>query len=238
MTAELDLHHLAAAYALDALDAGERMAFEAHYTDCVVCSQDVNDFRSTLAGLGELTAVAAPASLRAEVLDRIATTRQLSPQVTKLADRRHRRPSLLAAAAAVVLFIAAASFLVGRGSHTDDAFADELAQVLAQPDVRLVDLPATSDAARGHFRVAWSALSGQTAIIGNDLLPADDGLVYELWLIDAAGPVPAHLLDRAGSGEVRRVLELAGQPLKWGVTIEPAGGSPSPTGEILFLGDA
>ena len=44
---DIDVHHLAAAYALDALDRHEREAFEAHYDKCDVCRSDVMEFRET-----------------------------------------------------------------------------------------------------------------------------------------------------------------------------------------------
>lgn len=239
MTSELDLHHLAAAYALDALDADERVAFEAHYHDCDVCSQDVRDFRSTLAAVSAPSAATPPTELKARVLDQIAVTRQLSPRVvTRTLTSPSRRPSLLAAAAALLMFVATSAFLVGRSSQNDDAFASKLEQVLAEPDVQMVDLTAMANSATGHIRIAWSATSGQAAIIGGGLAAPDDDMVYELWLIDDSGPQPVHLLDDASGGEVRRILSMAGVPLKWGVTIEPDGGSATPTGTVLFLGDA
>lgn len=236
----LDLHHLAAAYALDALEIDERVAFEAHYHDCDVCTGDVVNFRATLAALGDLSASAPPAELRARVLLQVAQTRQLSPRVIPWAPRR--RPSWLAVAASVVLIVAAAAFLVGRDSGTEDAFAEQLEQVLAEPDVRVVDLAATAGNA-GHIRVAWSVGIDQAAVIGSDLPPPGPGSVYELWLIGDSGPIPMRMLDEAETGEVRRILELPGPngtagAIKWGITIEPAAGSASPSGEVLFLADA
>ena len=243
MSSELDLHHLAAAYALDALDADERIAFEMHYHDCPVCNQDVGDFRATAAALGELSMTAPPADLRARVLQQVATTRQLSPIVATRTIGATRRPTLLAAAAAVLLIVATSAFVVGRGSQNDDAFAAQLEQVMAQPDVRMVDLTATSAGTTGHIHVAWSATTQRAAVIGDGLMSPSDGSVYELWLIDASGPVAMQLLDAANGGDVRRILtdtggSMAGAPMKWGITIEPAAGSATPTGEILFLADA
>lgn len=234
----LDLHHLAAAYALDALEPDERMAFEAHYHDCDICTGDVVNFRATLAALGELSAAAPPAELRARVLQQVAQTRQLSPRVIPWTPRR--RPSWLAAAASVVLIVATTAFFVGRDSNTGDAFAEQLEQVLAEPDVRVVDLAATSGGT-GHIRVAWSAGMSQAAVIGSDLPAPAAGSVYELWLIADSGPIPMRMLDGADEGELRRILSMPGSdgtPLRWGITIEPEAGSASPTGEILFLADA
>lgn len=237
MSSELDLHHLAAAYALDALDTDERIAFEAHYHDCQVCSQDVRDFRTTVAALGELSVAAPPADLKARVLQQVATTRQLSP-IVATRTFAPRRPSLLAAAAAVLLVVATTAFVVGRGSQDSDAFAAQLEEVMAAPDVRVVELAATSAITTGYVHVAWSADRQQAAIIGDGLMSPSEGSVYELWLIDETGAVPMELLDAADGGDVRRILTgMPGNPVKWGITIEPAAGSATPTGEVLFLGN-
>ncbi|MCE9622361.1 MAG: anti-sigma factor [Actinomycetia bacterium] len=237
MSSELDLHHLAAAYALDAVDADERIAFEAHYHDCEVCSHDVRDFRATVAALGELSVTAPPPDLKARVLQQVAVTRQLSPHVAARDSASPRRVSWLAAAAAVLLIVATTSYVVGRGSQDDDAFASQLEQVLAEPDVRMVDLEATSATTSGRIHVAWSASLQQAAVIGDGLVSPNDGLVYELWLINDTGAQATRMLDSAEGGDVRRILSLSGTPTKWGITIEPAAGSAVVTGEILFLGN-
>lgn len=240
MSPNLDLHHLAAAYALDALDVDERIAFEAHYHDCDVCSHDVGHFRSTLAALGELSVVAAPDDLKARVLQQVSVTRQLSPRLAtrNVRSTPRRRPMLLAAAAAALLvLVASTAFIVGRDTQNDDAFASELEQVMAQPDVQIVDLAATSATTAGHVRIAWSATARRAAVIADGLHTPEDGSVYELWMIDDSGAVPTRMLDAADGGDVRRILGMPGAPVKWGITIEPKAGSASPTGEILFLAD-
>ena len=68
-----DLHHLAAAYALDALEPDERAAFEAHYPSCEICSREVVEFRQTAAVLAAQTATPPPADLRAAVMAEVRT---------------------------------------------------------------------------------------------------------------------------------------------------------------------
>jgi anti-sigma-K factor RskA len=237
---DIDIHHLAAAYALDALDARERAVFEAHYPSCDVCRADVLDFRSTLAVVAEAEAVAPPADLRRRVLDEIAQTRQLSPHlpasVTDLAERRRRRQrttaTVVAAAAAAGLFTAGA-LLVDRGDSP--AYATELANVLEQSDARLVTLDGGGD---GRVRVAWSGGAERAVLLADDLPEAPEGMAYELWLIDEQGPVPMNVLDRADGGEIRDAIVIDGdadrKPTAWGITLEPAAGSATPTGDILF----
>ncbi len=239
---DIDIHHLGAAYALDALDERERMAFEAHYPSCEVCRADVLAFRSTLTQVASAQASDPPASMKSKVMAEVAQTRQLSPllpdRVSDLAERRRRRQrsvaGLLAAAAAVVLFVAGA--LVVRTSNDSPAYADALAEVMRQPDARMLTLVPGEGRTDGVVKVAWSS-SGETAVLVADGLPvAPDGSAYELWLIAGGVPQPMEVLQSADEGEIRAVLDIEGAPDAWGVTIEPEGGSPAPTGEILFLG--
>jgi anti-sigma-K factor RskA len=231
-----DIHHLAAAYALDAVDDRERAAFEAHYPSCDVCRTDVLEYRDTLAQLADAAPVAPGADVRDRVLAEIARTRQLSPllPVSELAERRRRRrrvlSTTLAAAAAMVLVVAGA-LLVSRDDQP--AFADELAAVLAQPDARLVPL----DGDAGTVRVVWSDEADRAAFLADDLPAAPDGEAYELWLIDDGGAVPMHLLDPAADGEVRATFDIRASPVAWGVTLEPVEGSAAPTGEILYVAE-
>ena len=126
MSTNLDIHHLAAAYALDALDDRERPAFAAHYPACEVCAPDVHDFRSTLTAISVLSATPPPADVKDAVIGQIATTRQLSPllphSVGLAGRRRSIAKSMLAAAAAVLLIVGTAASASGRWSHTDNAF--------------------------------------------------------------------------------------------------------------------
>ena len=47
-----------------------------------------------------------------------------------------------------------------------------------------------------------------------------------------------HVLDKAGGGRVRRVVDVGGSPTKWAVTVEPDGGVDAPTGDVVFSGSA
>ena len=71
-----DVHVLAAAHALDALDDAERRRFEAHLPGCAACRADVAEFGDTAALLGEAAAAPPPASLRTSLLAAVARTPQ------------------------------------------------------------------------------------------------------------------------------------------------------------------
>ena len=233
-----DLHHLAAAYALDALDGAERVAFEAHYPTCEICRQEVEQFRETAGLLASATAVEPPSHLERSVLDEISRTRQLSPiagEVIALDERRRRPASALwlASAAAVVVLVVGAVALIGfRGGPSG------VEDVLAAPDALVTTLQLTPDGDTGTFQVVWSADRDRVAVIANGLPDPGPGRVYELWAIVDGTPVPAGLFEPT-DGLLRAATGIDDvDAAAWGVTVEPAGGSDAPTTPILFFAEA
>lgn len=234
---DIDLHDLAAAYSLDALDERERVLFERHFSTCDACRSDVAEYRETAAELSSLTSTAGGPDTKAAVMAQIAETRQLSTMpggVERIADRR--RPTrtmtaVLAAAAAVVLFVAGALVV---GARSSDDLGDEIAAVLTDRDVQFAQLTSTGE---GSVNIAWSG--GRVVVLGAGLPAPASGSAYELWAIDESGAHPIRLLDRAEDGELRRVLDIDTglEPAAWGVTIESVSGSDTPTAPILFAAE-
>ena len=228
----VDLHHLAAAYALDALDADERADFEAHFPDCEICGTEVIEYRETAARLA-VDPVEPPGHLRGRVLTEIARTRQLSPRapVVDIEPRRRRvAPTGFlygAVAAATLLIVGLIGFQLGSASPSDDQLVD----LLATSDIVVEPLAGDGEAA---VSVAWSAGSGEVAVVASGLDRLAGDRVYALWMLDAGGATRSVLFRPDDDGTVRELGELPGRPTGWGITVEPAGGSPQPTGEILF----
>ena len=152
---DIEIHHLGAAYALDALDERERAAYEAHFATCDICRTDVREYRAAAAELASLTATPPPPDVRARVMSEIAVTRQLSPlpaSVVRLTDRRPNRAvtAVLAVAAAALFFVAGALVLGGD----DDSFGDELAAMMEDPTFTIVELGGDG---QGSVTVAWTS---------------------------------------------------------------------------------
>ena len=244
---EIDIHHLAAAYALDALEERERAEFEAHYESCEICRADVVAFRGTMAQVGEAFSVAPAASVKDRVMADVGATRQLSPSVSVVdpSSRRRRTTWMLAAAAAVILVVVSVVAFAGRDS-AEPAYASDLARVMEQPDAQMLHLEG-ADGTDGTFMVAWSDTLGEAVLIGEDLEPAPDGMAYELWWFPTddsttAPPSPnedgrmaMYVLDPADDGDVHDSLDVPETPAAWAITLEPAQGSAVTTGDVMFV---
>lgn len=229
-----DLHHLAGAYALDALTSDERRSYEAHYPTCEICRNEVAEFRATAARLAEGTATAPPADLKERVMAQIAATPQMPPAADEHSDElarrrrsRARRAMVLVAAAAVVVFLVATVAVVR--SSSDPTTVDEL---IAAPDAVITELEGDG----GAVTVVWSASEERVAVVASGLADPGPEQTYELWMVVEDGVVPAGLFVPS-DGAVGQVIEVDdNRPGGWGITIEPATGSDQPTGEILFTG--
>lgn len=116
------------------------------------------------------------------------------------------------------------------------ALQREALSLLDRPGTRLVPLaPQPGQSGRA---VAVLNLAEGRAVIVAPSLPPQPGKVYQLWVIrGAAPPRPAGFMQESAgataAGEVDRALLREGPPDALAVSLEPAGGSPSPTQVVL-----
>jgi anti-sigma factor RsiW len=231
-----DIHALVGAYALDAVDDLERVAFDRHLTDCESCRAEVDELRETAARLADSTWSVPPPRLRTDVLAAIGRTRQL----TSLEPARRERPVrwqrwTAAAAAAVVLAggAGAAAWTIQDQRVRDQRALAEAAQqretrtrqILAAPDLVVRTSPMIGG---GKVTVATSALQNAgVVLLGADVAPSG-GRVFQLWTIRDKVATSAGALAVGQTSAVQIVNGLPGDD-SVGVTVEPAGGSASPT---------
>jgi anti-sigma-K factor RskA len=230
-----DLHTMVGLYVVDALDDDERHRFEAHLADCPSCTAEVSEFRATTSRLTGLMVENPPPALRASIMERIGATRQSSP-VTELEPRRSRvtprwiAPVLVAAAAIAALILGISLGATHRALDRQQA----LTQVLTSPDATTVSLDGTQP---GDMRLVYSPSLKRSAVVVDGVADVPSDRTYALWFIGSDGPKPAGLF-RTSDGHAAHMIN--GTPEGFnalGVTEEPAGGSPQPTGPILFKGD-
>jgi anti-sigma-K factor RskA len=236
VTARDELHASSGAYALDALDEGERAEFERELARSEQLRAEVTELTDTAVELGlSVAPVDPPASLRAGVLAAIESAAQHPVRVEgrrrALEARTRWNPLLrLGAVAASIALVVGIGFTVRAGiqAQEDLATASQIDEIRAAEDFRLTTVEI---AGGGTATLVWSHRMKRSALIIDGLGDPPPGSTYELWYIDGAGvATPAGMFDMGGDGDHSVVLSGdmdAGDTV--GVTVEPAGGSDAPT---------
>lgn len=200
-----DLEALAPLYALDALD-GEDLAL---FTEALKTSESlralVREYRETATALPRaLDPVAPSPSAKGRLMESIAPA---APRSAPVFTR------LFWSLAAVVLIA-----LIGRS-------------LLHPPRVDSMNLIGDKAAPSARGQLTWRGRSVEVTVSGLPPLPA--GKVYQLWhLGPAPRPVPAATFTLDASGELHgwdTMKHAIARSHAFAITLEPSGGSLSPT---------
>ncbi len=256
---EKQLHLLTGSYALNSMTDDERSDFERSALFDPQTLEEVRSLSETAALLAYATPIEAPpAALKADVMAAIRNTRQLpaskvvrdissAPTArTRDAARNRRWVPALSTAAALALMggVGVGGWVVGQNSTNNEAqqqlALEQMQQQLDQSQEQQGTMLAIMSAA--DTKIATTALadgvtvtvasSGETnkaAVLVNEMpeLPVDKS--YELWLISAAGAVPAGLMGGSETPTMQILKGTLGAATHVGITVEPAGGSEKPT---------
>lgn len=231
------------AYALNALGESERAEFEQQLAGSEQLRAEVTELADTAVELGlSVAPVDPPASLRAGILSAI----EASPQLPALdlatgaaelkARTRWSSPLVrLGAVAAAVAFIVGLGFTVrvGLQAQTDMATASQITQIQAADDYQRETVDVTGG---GSATLVWSVALQRSALLVDGLKGLPAGSTYELWYIDGDGATPAGTFNVGDDGSHSVVLAGdmdLGDTV--GVTVEPAGGSTSPTTDPIIV---
>ncbi len=220
---------LCAAWALGALDEGDRAPFEAHVAaGCPACEAEIARCAEAAALLAAAAPpVAPPASLRDRVLDAVGE------------PRRGRKFSLAPALGWIVAAGLLAVVLMGWQLVTDLSRTvrqeREWNELLQSPAVPLAPTP---DGARDlSARVHYDKSTGRALLVFDNYRPPE-GRAYELWAIRDKGPESLGLLEPDSEGRAVLRLADAGRAAAFAVSLEPPGGAPKgggPTGAVVSV---
>jgi len=128
-----------------------------------------------------------------------------------------------------------------RIASRDDQLSkySDLLDYLRNPDVVVIDLSNLKSNLNSLGRVLWNKQQDSAIFYGLNLPVIPKDKVYQLWAIIGSKPVSCGIfdVDNQGNGKVRIPnLENSGNIHKFAVTLEPAGGVSSPTGEMYLAG--
>jgi anti-sigma-K factor RskA len=244
------------AWVLGELPAGERDAFARRLASDPDLARQVAELEEALATFGTAEPVAPSPALR----DRVLAVADLPVRVPPTAATRPpASPPLLtrvapwlglAAAAAIVLAVKFQGDVRELRAARDGALVevktlaaalearDSLLARLTDPSTELITLAATG-APTPRVKLQLDRRRQLALLSVASLDAAPDGQTYQLWYIVDGTPVPSttFLPSADGTALVASIpLPDSGGVQAVAVTLEPAGGSQTPTMPILFLG--
>ena len=241
-----ELQSLLGAYALDALDADEARAVEAHLAECPRCRAEVAVHRETVALLANVGGEAPPAiwdRIGAEISFGGGTGAAMPPMPARVVRFRGRpgvaRPVMatvaLAAAALVAVLGVSTIRLENRVNNLRDAVsAGGLQQAVAAAvlDPHHTSVRLASSDGRLSADVVIQA-DGNAYLVSSDLPPLRVDRTYQLWGISGGEPVSLGLLGDSPRLAAFRVDPAISELM---VTAEPKGGRPQPDSPVLMQG--
>jgi len=232
---------LLGAYALGALSETEARRVEAHLAVCASCAARSAEFGQIAAGLLHLAPeVRPPARLRAKLL---AALEGEAPTHASAAQRRLRWAGALAAVALVALNLAQLARNAALQAQLESLAAQQRAVQTAQalrsyPSSKVVEVEA--DGVRGTLVYDPGFPLAVLYIWG--LQDPGPQQAYQAWLIAPDDSrTSGGLLELPADQGFAWLVMRAPRPLQdyrgFGLTLEPAGGSPAPTGPRILGAD-
>lgn len=240
MADTVDIHALAGAYALDAVDDVERAAFDRHLRNCQSCALEVAELKETVSWLTHPVAEPAPAGLRAAVLAEIARTPQERPRrsassPSSASPARWRRWTAAAVAASVIgVGVGAGTWAISEQRLKAERVASANVQaVLGAPDARLVKAPM----AGGEVTLVVSpSKDAAVAVLSGLSAPPPDHL-YQLWMVGGQyqNPHSVGTLE-IGKGDGRQYIDGLNGATTFAVSNEVAPSADQPTDIVGKVG--
>ncbi|MBI3914101.1 MAG: anti-sigma factor [Chloroflexi bacterium] len=233
------------AFVLDALSGDERAQMEKHLATCETCPRQLDDYRVVT----DLLPFAAPllnppARLRRRVL--AATVGNPKPRfdLGALLSQFLRAPAFAALALVIAALAVWQAFSLQNQltqQATTLARQRDFLIALAYADGQPLPVKGTDAAPQATGRLYRHADESSLTVFVQDMPALAANQVYQLWLIDTGGDRTSggtFTVDAQGRGWlIARAPRALNEYKGVGVTIEPSGGSPKPTGTKVLGGE-
>ena len=114
---------------------------------------------------------------------------------------------------------------------------EELLATIISEDTKLIDLAGQDISPESKVKVFWNTSENKVVIDAGNLPEAPEGMVYQVWslTLNPLTPTSLGLLEDYSQDNNLFVLENPNSSEAFGITLEPAGGSKTPTLEKLYV---
>lgn len=225
------LEDLIPAYALGALDSEDSAALEAHLAKDEAARDRLAEYqRLSEELLLTVPSRQAPPHLTADLRSRLAKAKS-APQPAA-PQRQYRKFTIITAAVAMLLVVAGVAFVLSQLSQPATSINQRFATLQTQGNsLQVAVVPAEGQEQLTGMLVAAND-SSQAVIQVVDLPRITEDQTFQLWLRGADGTVESGGVFQAAGDTTYIEIPLAGRPVNhfigFGVSLEPAGGSPYP----------
>lgn len=252
-----EAYELLAALALDAVSNEERLAIEAHVAQCPRCQSELDALREVASAMGN-SVETLPEGLWSSISTRIyevegeqdarpplllleglgETTGNESARRTMSSRRTRTIASTLGALAAAIIVVLAFSLAGANGhvSRLQGALAkgnhSTVEAALLTPNHKLVNLVSSAQVNLAQFVVLPD---GQGYLVKSSMPKLRATQTYQLWGVINGKTISIGLMGNSPH-EVAFTVSGTQRPSKLAVTVEPAGGTTSPTSPIIASG--
>ncbi|MGE5124230.1 MAG: anti-sigma factor domain-containing protein [Acidobacteriaceae bacterium] len=224
-------------YVLDALADDEMAQVVEHLAACSTCQAEYESLQAVADDLPLALLQSAPPPQVKERLMRSVHSRKSPPEVAKQPSAwekilRPLRPRLPAISLALIAVIALVNVLLWRQLN--------LANQQASTQLLVVNVTGTDYSPAAHGALVMDTHGTYGTLVVDNLASLDAGHQYQVWLINDGKRVSGGVFSVNPEGyaslEIQAPMPLI-QYNSLGITIEPAGGSPGPTGAKVLGGN-
>jgi anti-sigma-K factor RskA len=228
------LSELIPAYALDCLDDDEAELVTTHLADCLDCRAGLESYRLVVDELAYTVPEATPpAGLGDCLLAAVKPVPAKSPSQPwwqALVDLFRRPVPAWSLVGVVALLLVLGVWLI--------AWAEPATK--PQASMQTVALFGTEAVPDAHALLVIGSHGDEGGLVVEDLPVLDVDHQYQLWLVDRNGQRTSGAVFSVDADGYGATMVISPLPLTsyaaFGVTIEPAGGSPGPTGQKVLGG--
>jgi len=259
MMVHADYKEMIPAHALSTLDDAEARALNDHLSECDECRMELQEWEATAA----IMAVSAnPLEPSPAVRERILTEIRkdlATPQVIPFRAATRNIWSSFGSLGAIAAVILVAVLIVGlvvlwrdnraaqesmramaaqmERQQKDLERSNEFFRLVTSPGARMMELNGTSEASGATAKLAYDK-TGHAVLVAHGLPKVPAGKEYQLWfIVSGKPPMPGKAFAPDDTGSATSIEQMPGVALDadvFAITLEPAGGVESPTGEIYL----
>jgi anti-sigma-K factor RskA len=221
------------AYSLGILDEEQVEAISAHIASCPSCQAELHAMQETIGQLGYAASDVQPrAEMKEELLSKIQA-HEPSQKVEKIPWWQlmfGQRPAFALVSVGLILVLAVSNVLLWTQVRS-----------LQNSSFGLISLTSSGAMPEAKGMLIVSADGRYGTLVASNLDPLDETQQYQLWLIRNGERTSGGVFSVSENGYTAMQV-YSREPLAsfdaFGITIEPYGGSPGPTGEKVLGGDA